>query len=234
MHDAFAGKHIVVTGATGGLGTSVVETLLSRGAICHLPCIESALPDHVSWRNHERAHVTLNVNIGGEAQAERFYGALPDLWAAAHLVGGFAMAGISDISLADYRNMMALNSETCFLCSREAVRAMRKHSTSGGRIVNVAARPVLEPTAGMLAYASSKAAVAALTRCLAAEVRDEDILVNAIVPSIIDTPTNRSAMPDADFSAWPKPSEIAETITHLLSPGNTLTSGALVPVYGRF
>jgi NAD(P)-dependent dehydrogenase (short-subunit alcohol dehydrogenase family) len=85
----------------------------------------------------------------------------------------------------------------------------------------------------MTAYAVAKAGVAALTRSLAVELRDEGILVNAIVPSIIDTPTNRQAMPDADFASWPSPDEIAETVAFLCSPANSLTSGALVPIYGR-
>ena len=85
----------------------------------------------------------------------------------------------------------------------------------------------------MLAYATSKSGVTALTRLLAAELKDEGILVNAIVPSIIDTPANRKGMPGADFDAWPKPAELAQTIAHLVSPSTSLTSGALVPVYGR-
>ncbi len=102
-----------------------------------------------------------------------------------------------------------------------------------GRIVNVAARPVLVPTAQMTAYSASKAAVAALTVSLAEELSESGIWVNAIVPSIIDTPANRAAMPDAGHGAWPKPDEIAETIAFLASPQNAVTRGALVPVYGK-
>jgi NAD(P)-dependent dehydrogenase (short-subunit alcohol dehydrogenase family) len=141
------------------------------------------------------------------------------------------MAPIADTSLADFTSMLTLNAQTCFLCCREAVKSMRKHG-DGGRIVNVAARPAVEPTAGMTAYAASKGAIAAMTRGLAAELAAERILVNAIVPSIIDTPTNRKAMPDGDFDRWPKADEIAEIILFLISPANRLTHGALVPVYG--
>jgi NAD(P)-dependent dehydrogenase (short-subunit alcohol dehydrogenase family) len=80
---------------------------------------------------------------------------------------------------------------------------------------------------------AAKAGVAAITQALADELAGDGILVNAVLPSIIDTPANRAAMPSADHAAWPKPAEIAETIGFLASPGNTLTSGALVPVYGR-
>jgi NAD(P)-dependent dehydrogenase (short-subunit alcohol dehydrogenase family) len=103
----------------------------------------------------------------------------------------------------------------------------------GGRIVNVAARPALAPVGGMVAYAASKAAVASITQSLGVELMEEGILVNAIVPSIIDTPANRTSMPKANFTRWPRPAELAAAIGFLASPDNTLTSGALVPVYGK-
>jgi NAD(P)-dependent dehydrogenase (short-subunit alcohol dehydrogenase family) len=104
----------------------------------------------------------------------------------------------------------------------------------GGRIVNVAARPALEwrMGAGMAAYAASKAGVAALTAALAEEVARRGILVNAVAPSIMDTPANRAAMPKADFAAWPKVADVARTIVFLASPDNVVTRGAVVPVYG--
>ena len=105
--------------------------------------------------------------------------------------------------------------------------------SGGGRIVNVAARPALQPTGGMLAYTTAKAAVASLTQCLAEEVKDDGILVNAILPSTLDTPANRQAMPEADFDSWPKLDEVAEAIDFLASARNRVTSGALVPVFGR-
>ncbi len=125
---------------------------------------------------------------------------------------------------------MRMNATTCFLCCREAVRTL---NGGEGRIVNVAARPALVPTAQMSAYAASKAAVSALTLSLAEETAESGVWVNAIVPSIIDTEVNRAAMPDADHGAWPKPEEIAETVAFLASPQNAVTRGALVPVYGR-
>ena len=126
--------------------------------------------------------------------------------------------------------MFRLNTVTAFLCCREAIARMRP---SGGRIVNIAARPALEPTAGMTAYATSKAAVCALTTTLAREVTAEGILVNAVVPSTMDTPANRRAMPTADFERWPKVEQVADAIAFLAGSSNALTSGALVPVYGR-
>ena len=105
-------------------------------------------------------------------------------------------------------------------------------ASGAGRIVNVAARVVEAPVAGSIAYSVSKAGVAALTRALAIETKGDGILVNAVLPSIIDTPANRAAMPNADFGKWPKPEELAAAILWLASPEMRLTSGALVPVYG--
>jgi NAD(P)-dependent dehydrogenase (short-subunit alcohol dehydrogenase family) len=224
--------HIVVTGGTGALGAGVVDVLLERGATVHLPMIEPVLPKHLAWRDHARVHATPKVSLDDEAQVSAFYMALPELWASIHLVGGFAMASIAETSLADFEKQWRLNTVTCFLTCREAVKAIRK-TGAGGRIVNVAARPVVVPTGGMIGYVASKAGVASITQSLAAELLAETILVNAVLPSTIDTPANRAAMPDADFTRWPSPAQIAQTIAFLASRENALTTGTLVPVYGR-
>jgi NAD(P)-dependent dehydrogenase (short-subunit alcohol dehydrogenase family) len=207
------GRHVVVTGGKGALGGAVVALLEARGAIVHIPDIAT-------------------VDLSHEPAATGYYAALPPLWASIQLAGGFAMAPITDTSLADFERQWRTNAVTCFLACREAVRSIRR-TGNGGRIVNVAARPVLVPAPRMTAYTAAKASVAAITQGLAAELVAEQILVNAIVPSVIDTPANRAAMPDADHAAWPRPAELAEAIAYLASPQNTLTSGALVPVYGR-
>jgi len=223
-----ADRNVVVTGATGGLGGAVVELLLERGATVHVPMVEAAAPAHMV---RDRVVTTPSVDLGDEAAVATYYGALPSLWASIHLVGGFTAGPIAETRAADLDKMMALNARTCFVTCREAVGAMRR-SGGGGRIVNVTARPALSPVGGMVAYAASKAAVASITQCLAAEVVGERIWVNAVVPSIIDTPANRKAMPDADFDRWPKAGQLAATIAFLASPANGVTSGALVPVYG--
>jgi NAD(P)-dependent dehydrogenase (short-subunit alcohol dehydrogenase family) len=223
--------NVVVSGGTGALGASVVAAFLARGADVHLPILEQELPSHLAWRGDARIHAS-TISLDDENHVAKFYGALPSLWASVHLVGGFAMAPIAETSLADFEKQWRLNAVTCFLGCREAVKAIRK-SGQGGRIVNVAARPAVTPTPGMIAYASAKATVAAITTSLAAEVIGENILVNAVLPSTIDTPANRKAMPDADHAKWPTPAQIAETIAFLASEKNALTTGTLVPVYGR-
>ncbi len=118
------------------------------------------------------------------------------------------------------------------MCCREATRNFRRGG-AGGRIVNVAARPAVQPAGGMIAYSASKSAVASITQSLAEEVKAEGILVNAVLPSLMDTPANRSAMPGADFSKWPQVEQVAQAIIFLAGPQNALTSGALLPVYGK-
>ena len=207
-------RNVVVTGGRGALGTGVVAALEARGA------------------NVIVAPDPPELDLTSEDAATTFYAALPPLWASVHLVGGFAMKPIADTSYADFEKQWKLNTATCFLSCREAVRAIRKTGI-GGRIVNVAARPVVQPVGGMAAYVAAKAGVASLTQTLAAELADDRILVNAVLPSLIDTPANRKAMPDADHDSWPRPEEIARAIVFLVSPENTLTSGTLLPVFGR-
>ena len=219
----------MVTGASGGLGVSVVRHLLDRGAILHTPMVEAKAPPHLT---QDGVHATASVDLGDEAQVAAWFASLPSIWASIHLVGGFVMKSIADTKLADLDQMLSLNTRTTFLACREAVVAMRRGG-HGGRIVNVIARPALVPAAGFVAYAASKAAVASMTQTLAAELVAENIFVNAIAPSIIDTPANRAAMPKADFDTWPKALEIARAMADLASPDNQVTSGALVPVYGR-
>jgi NAD(P)-dependent dehydrogenase (short-subunit alcohol dehydrogenase family) len=165
------------------------------------------------------------LDLTDEKAVVAWYAKLPEIWASVHLAGGFAMKPAVETSLDELRAMHRLNFETVFLCCREAVRRGAR------RLVNVAARPAVVPTGGMIAYATSKAAVAALTVALAAEL--PNVLVNAVVPSTMDTPANRASMPDADFSRWPRVDEVAQAIRFLVSDENSVTSGALIPVYGR-
>jgi NAD(P)-dependent dehydrogenase (short-subunit alcohol dehydrogenase family) len=227
-----AGRHVVVTGGAGALGQAVVAAMIEAGAICHVPAVEADPPPSLRGYPAAQLRVVPRVDLVDEAAVVRFYGALPSLWASIHLAGGFAMAPITDTTLDGFQAQLALNTVTCFLSCREAVRAMRV-AGGGGRIVNVAARPAVTPQGGMIAYTTAKAGVVSITQCLAHEVRGEGILVNAIAPSIIDTPANRRSMPDADHARWPAPAELAAAIRWLVSPDNALTWGAVVPVYGR-
>ena len=225
-------RHVVITGGTGALGRAVVEQLIASGAICHVPALSEKEIQNFPLRDHPQVKISTDGDLADEAAVARLFGSMPQLWASIHIAGGFAAAPVAETSKADLMRQVDMNFVTCFLCCRAAVRAM---GNNGGRIVNVAARPALEwrSGAGMAAYTSSKAAVAALTVALAEEVAKQGILVNAIAPSIMDTPVNRQAMPKADFSAWPKVEEVAATILFLASPENKVTRGGIVPVYGK-
>jgi NAD(P)-dependent dehydrogenase (short-subunit alcohol dehydrogenase family) len=233
----FSGLQVAVTGATGALGSAVVERLLAAGAICHLSALSAQEAERFAFKDHPRVHLRQPVQLGEELEVEAFYLAMGPIWASIHCAGGYAMSDLADTSFEAWRAQQASNLDSCFLCCREAVKAMRlAEGGRGGRIVNVSARPALEPRqgAGMAAYTVAKAGVAALTQALGEELAAEGIWVNAVVPSIIDTPANRKSMPDGDHDRWPKVGELADTIVFLASPMNRATRGGLVPVYGRF
>jgi NAD(P)-dependent dehydrogenase (short-subunit alcohol dehydrogenase family) len=219
------GKQVVVTGGTGGLGPAVVQALVDAGATCHVPHRGADAPAA------ERVHYVPGVDLTSEEQVTRFYAGLPPLWASVQVAGGFAAAPITETSLADFRRQLDVNLVTAFLCCREAVRRLRAGG-GAGRIVNVGSRAAVEHKGGTIAYSVAKTGVVALTECLADEVKADDILVNVVLPSIIDTHTNRRAMPGAAHDKWPQPAQIAAAIVWLCSAENELTSGAALPIYG--
>lgn len=222
---------VVVTGGTGGLGRGVVARLRAAGARVAVADVASFGPGEGPFAG-DAAVSTHAVDLADEGAVAAFYGEVAGagpLWASIHLVGGFAMAPVNETPATMVSDMFRLNAMTAFLTSREAL----KHMRGGGRIVNVAARPALVPTGGMVAYAMAKAAVVSLTQSLAAEVLRDGVLVNAVAPSIMDTPANRAAMPKADHSRWPSVDQVARAIAFLASPDNALTSGLVMPVYGH-
>jgi NAD(P)-dependent dehydrogenase (short-subunit alcohol dehydrogenase family) len=226
----FAHRTVIVTGGTGALGRAVVGTLLSEGARCRVPYVVEA--EAATFPHKDGVTLIPRCELTSEDDVDRLYDGVTDLWGSIHIAGGFAMGGVAETDKAGMMHMLNMNFVTCYLCCRAAVQ---NFGPEGGRIVNVAARPGLEPRlgAGMAPYAASKAAVAAFTQSLAAEVASRGILVNAVAPAIIDTPANRAAMPKANHAAWPKPEEIAATIAFLASPDNKVTTGAVVAVPGQ-
>ena len=232
----FGGRHIVVTGGAGALGTAVVAALLEAGAACRVPCFDDAEAKRFRLRDHKQVEVMVAGNLAEPAVVSRVFEGLPPLWASIHIAGGFAFAALRDADVATIRQQVDMNFLSCILCCRAAVQAMTAGTPgAGGRIVHIAARPALEWRSGanMAAYAASKTAVAALTVALSEEVAKDGILVNAVAPSTMDTQANRQAMPKADFALWPKVKEVAATILFLASPDNRVTRGAIVPVYGK-
>jgi NAD(P)-dependent dehydrogenase (short-subunit alcohol dehydrogenase family) len=228
----FRDRHVVITGGAGALGTAVVTALVEAGAVCHVPCFNEAEAQRFSLRDHKQVKVIVAGNLADETTVARVYSGVTPLWASIQIAGGFAAGLLAQTPVATIHQQIEMNLISCMLCCRAAVQAM---AGNGGRIVNVAARPALEwrTGAGMTAYATSKAGVAAFTAALAEEVVKDGILVNAVAPSTMDTPANRSAMPKADFALWPKVEEVAATIVFLASPDNRVTRGGIVPVYGK-
>jgi len=236
MHTSldYDNRHVVVTGGTGALGAAVLAALLDAGAVCHVPYRSAEALGRGPHRENSRVSFVAVGDLADETTVMRYYEGLPQLWASIHLAGAFTAAPIAHSDQTLLMSQLEANLVSAYLCSRAAALTLRRLG-AGGRIVNVAARQALEPRlgAGSVAYTIAKAAVAALTTALGAELASEGILVNAVAPSIMDTPGNRSAMPKANFDAWPKVEEVAATILFLASPANSVTRGAVVPVYGQ-
>ncbi len=238
MDQRFSGKSALVSGGTGGLGRAVTLAFLAEGARVSVPYfhasefneLKAAAQDHAVRLEGEKVDVT------DEAAVHAFvdgvlakHGRLDVL---VNTVGGYA-GGLKlwEMDAKVFDRMLQLNLRSGFALSRAVVPAMLKQGH--GAIVNVAAKAAVDHAAGASAYASSKAAAVALMDSLAADLKGTGVRVNSILPSIIDTKANREAMPDADFSKWPKPEEIARVILFLCSDDATVVHGAALPVYGN-
>jgi len=223
------GKVVVVTGASGALGKVVAELALGRGArvagVDHAPSQIPAAPDRIELGGVDLSDV-MQAKKAIDAVAAHF-GRLDAL---INIAGGFAFEAVAEGDPKTWQRMYALNVLTALNASRSAIPHL---ATSGaGRIVNVGAMGALQAGAGMGAYAASKAGVHRLTEALAAEWKGK-ITVNAVLPSIIDTPANRASMPKADFGKWVTPEELANVILFLASDAASAVTGALLPVSGR-
>jgi NAD(P)-dependent dehydrogenase (short-subunit alcohol dehydrogenase family) len=236
MH--FTDKQVVVTGGTGALGSAVVGGLLAHGATCIVPYRSESEAQGFAHRDNANVRLIAVGDLSDEAEVAKVYagvaGSTP-LWASIHIAGGFAPGNVADTDKAKLMAQLEANLVSCFLCCRAAVKAMFAVG-HGGRIVNVASRQAVEQRtgAGMTAYTIAKSGVATLSMALAEEVAKDGILVNAVAPSIMDTPANRKAMPKANFDTWPKVEDVAATILFLASEDNRVTRGGIVPVYGKF
>jgi NAD(P)-dependent dehydrogenase (short-subunit alcohol dehydrogenase family) len=225
-------EHVLITGGTGGLGTEVTAAFVERGAHVVVPVhapqelerFEARLGDGIARVRCVKA------DVSDEAAVQTFIADMPRLHAAVHLVGGFAMAPTEGFSVDDFRGQLELNVVTAFIVIKHALAAMRPHDY--GRIVTVGSKSAVEPVAQQAAYAAAKAAVLALTRSVAEETRETGITANTVLPSIIDTPANRTAMGSEQAERWVKPSELAHTIAFLASDRAGHIRGAAVPTYG--
>jgi NAD(P)-dependent dehydrogenase (short-subunit alcohol dehydrogenase family) len=220
----------LVTGGTGGLGAAVTRELLENGWRVVVPWIEERELGPVE--RHERLELVQADCMDPGQVAGAIETAGEGLRAAVNLIGGFAGGGrVHETPVEDFEAQLRLNLRATYLVCAAAIPVLLR--AGGGALVCVSSRAALRPFPGAAGYIVGKAAVLAFVDALDAEYRKDGIRANAIIPSVIDTPANRAAMPDADPSNWVRPEELARTIRYLCSDESTATSGAHVPVYGR-
>lgn len=229
---ALQGKIVAVTGGFGQLGLAVVQAALEAGAQvaaldrARLPADGTALAGALALGELDLAEPA----AAGQA-LDQVAARLGGLDALVNVAGTFRWETLEQGSLDTWDLLYRVNLRSAVSASRAALPHLTKRG--GGRIVNIGAGAATKAGAGMGAYTASKAGVARLTEALAEELKDRGITVNAVLPSIIDTPANRAQMPDADFSRWVAPRAIADVIVFLLSDQARAVTGALIPVSGR-
>ena len=234
----FAGKVAIVTGGTGGLGAAVVKLLLAEGAAADVPHQHAGELDQLREQLGLGDDAPLSgatLNLTDEDAVVSYYDQVAAHHGAIHMLiniaGGFGGGKpVHMTNWALWQKQLDLNLKTTVLSCQAAIPHML---AGGGAIVNVSTRTATEPGANLAAYAAAKRAVLQLTEALAAELREHAITANALLPSVIDTPANRLAMPKADYSKWVTPEAIARVVRFLVGPDATIISGAAVPVYGR-
>jgi NAD(P)-dependent dehydrogenase (short-subunit alcohol dehydrogenase family) len=222
-------RTVIVTGGTGGLGQSVVAAFVAAGDRVVVPWIVEREAERVCERFAGEARVELvRADVAEEAGAAAVAKQAGDLAVLVNGVGGFAMGPHQATPLEVWDSLYRTNVRATASMTRAALPALL--ARGAGAIVNVAANAALDPPGEMGAYTASKAAVIAFTRSLAREVAARGVRVNAVLPTTIDTPANRAAMPDADFALWTRPEQIAAAIAWLASDAASAVRGALVPV----
>jgi NAD(P)-dependent dehydrogenase (short-subunit alcohol dehydrogenase family) len=223
---------VLVAGGTGYLGTAVVRELLDAGYSCTVTWIVDWERERAEAEFGDRASFVRADLIAPEGGAEGAVAAVEDLEAVVDLVGGFSSGPVvHETSWQDFDRILRLNLAPAYNLARAAMPRLLERG--GGSFIAVSARPALRPFRGAAGYVTAKAAVLAFVQALDADYRHDGIRANAILPSVIDTPPNRAEQPDADFSKWVQPAQIAKVVRFLVSDESAVTTGAAIPVYGR-
>lgn len=223
-------KTVFITGASGNLGKAVVEKFLAEG----YKVLATVSPGKTLGFENPNIE-TFETDVTNEESISKVVNtivATTKIDAAILLVGGFAIGTIQDTDSASLKKMFSLNFDTAYFAARPIFNQMTKQSA--GRIIFVGARPALNPADGKntLAYSLSKSLIFKLAELLNAEGAANNVVSHVIVPSIIDTPVNRAAMPTANFSDWVKPEEMAETMAYLCSDKGDAIRDTVVKIYG--
>lgn len=224
----------IVTGAFGALGQVVVRTLASQGA--RIAALDAAPSVPEALQREFAGHLLLpgcdlaraDATEAAVASVLAHHGRIDGL---VNVAGGFRWETIAEGDPATWDLMFTMNVKTALHACRAALPALK--ASGAGRIVNIGAGAAARAGLGMGAYAASKAGVMRLTEALAEETKDQGVRVNAVLPSIIDTPVNRKDMPDADFSRWVAPEALADAVAFLLSDASRAITGAGLVVNGR-
>lgn len=230
----FTGRHVLITGAAGNLGRAVAQAFAAQGAMLVLADLK---------------HEALQATFGAESARQRFLSVnllerdavtaavgsllarIPRIDVLCHLAGGFRMGeAVHETSSATWDWLLDLNARTLLHAAGAVVPHML--AASGGRIVTVGAYSARQGLAAMGAYTAAKASVIRLTEAMSAELREKNINVNCVLPTIIDTPPNRTAMPDADPARWVAPADLAQVILFLASDAARAVHGVALPVTG--
>lgn len=220
-------RGVIVTGGFGALGRVVAAAFAAQGdRVARVDYAAQASDGNPT--GIDLGGVDLTDPAAAADAVTRAIVALGQVDVLVNIAGGFVWQTLSDGGLDGWQRMFAMNALTNATMTKATLPALL--SRPSARIVNIGAGAALQAGAGMGAYAASKAAVHRLTESLAAELGKQDITVNAVLPSIIDTPTNRADMPGADTSQWVQPQAIADVILFLASPAARAISGALIPV----
>ncbi len=230
MSHSLHNKTIAVTGGFGTLGRAVGEALIAAGArvalIDRLPAPADIGRDAMLLPNVELGQV-----CDARSAVNQIVAAFGGLDGLVNAAGGFKHETVAAGSVETWDRLYATNVRTALIASLTALPHLLARGS--GRIVNVGAQAANQAGVGMGAYAASKAAVARLTEAMADEYKDRGLSVNAVLPSVLDTPANRAEMPDADASRWVHPAALAQVIAFLLSDAAVAINGALIPVKGR-
>lgn len=223
-------RTVIVTGGFGILGRAVAAAFAAQGdRVARIDFAATAPDTNPSTGGLDIGGVDLADSAAAQTAVDQVMAATGSISVLVNVAGGFVWQTHGDGDIAEWSRMHRMNVLTTATITRAALPALL--ASPAARIINIGAYGAANPSgAGMGAYAASKAGVHRLTESLAAELVGRDITVNAVLPSIIDTPTNRADMPDADTSQWVKAEALADVITFLASRAARSVSGALVPV----